>query len=388
MELSEQLREITRQCNGIEALVVDGRAKTEAAIGTLRARMDEMDQKLVRRALGAGYTASPSSIGSLSGSSLGSLVASSPELQAIAAGGAASWRGRVRIKAPSDLAALTTLSTATRDVLVPPDRMPAPIAPAQRRMTVRGLLTPGRTSSNAVQFVKETAFTNNAAPVSEGATKPETTFEFELDSEDVATIAHWTRASKQILDDSPMLSSYIDNRLRYGLAYAEEVQLLSGDGTLPNLHGLIPQATAYSAAFTPSSPTMLDTLGLALTQAEQAELPATGIVLNVVDWRRLTMLKNSQGDYLGSGPFSVDMPQLWGIPVVPTNAMSQDKFLVGAFGLAAQLFDREDATVEVSTEDQDNFVRNLVSIRCEARETLIVTRPAALIFGDFGNVSG
>jgi HK97 family phage major capsid protein len=298
MDLAEQLRDITRQCNHIEALVTDRGAKTEAAIGTLRARMDERDQKLIRRALGGGYTPSQA-IDGLSGRSLGAFVAAAPELAAIC-GNSASWRGRIRIKAPADLAALTTLSTATRDVLVAPDRLAAPVAPAQRRMTIRALLTPGRTSSNAIQFVRETAFENAAAAVSEGAVKPESSFAFELDSEDVATIAHWTKASKQILDDSPMLASYIDNRLRYGLAFAEEVQLLSGDGTLPNLHGLIPQASSYSAPFTPSLPTMLDTLGLALTQAEQGELPATGIVLNVVDWRRLTMLKNSQGDYLGS----------------------------------------------------------------------------------------
>jgi HK97 family phage major capsid protein len=67
--------------------------------------------------------------------------------------------------------------------------------------------------------------------------------------------------------------------------------------------------------------------------------------------------------------------------------MTVDKFLVGSFGLSAQLFDRQDAVVEISTEDADNWTKNLVTIRAEERLTLIVTRPAGLIYGDFGNVT-
>jgi HK97 family phage major capsid protein len=78
---------------------------------------------------------------------------------------------------------------------------------------------------------------------------------------------------------------------------------------------------------------------------------------------------------------------MWGRPVVSTPAMTNDKFLVGAFRLGAQIFDREDANVEISTEDADNFTKNMITIRGEERLVLVVYRPEAFIYGGFGLVT-
>lgn len=51
-----------------------------------------------------------------------------------------------------------------------------------------------------------------------------------------------------------------------------------------------------------------------------------------------------------------------------------------AFGLAAQLYDRQKATVELSTENSDNFRRNLVTIRGEERVALTVSRPETMVY--------
>lgn len=292
-------------------------------------------------------------------------------------------RGSVKV----EMKAVTSAAASAGD-LVEEDRRPGILMPGLRRLTVRDLITPGRTSSNAIQYVKETGFTNSAAVVSETVQKPESDLTFDLVTRTVATVAHWVHASKQILDDAPMLQSYIDGRLRYGLAYAEEVQLLNGDGTGENLSGLVTEATAYSAPITISGSTMLDTLRLAMLQAELAEFPATGQVLNPKDWARIELTKDTQGRYLIANPANSTQPRLWGLPVVSTQAMAEDDFLVGAFMLGAQVFDREDADVEISTEDRDNFVKNMVTIRAEERLALAVYRPEAFVYGDFGNISG
>lgn len=257
-----------------------------------------------------------------------------------------------------------------------------------RRMTVRDLLTPGTTDSNAIQYVQETGFVNNAAPVVEGAQKPESTLRLALRTVPVQVIAHFIHASKQILDDAPQLRSLIDFRLRYGLAYAEELQLLNGDGTGANLDGLIPNATAYSAPFVVTGETIIDKLRLAMLQAALAEYPATGHVLNPIDAARIELQKDDMGRYIIGNPSqAVGGLTLWGLPVVQTQAMTVDKFLTGAFQMGAQVFDREDANVEVSTEDRDNFIKNMVTIRGEERLALAIYRPEAFIYGDFGNVT-
>jgi HK97 family phage major capsid protein len=342
--------------------------------GNLRARLDEAEQKLVRRSGGNDPSAQHMTPGQMfiANDDVKKFMTERPS------------RGRVRM----DLATITTGNIgATRDVLVPPDRQGGFIALPQRRLTVRDLITPGRTSSNAVQYVRETGFTNRAAVVSEGAVKPESDITFELKTVPVATIAHVMRAAKQILDDAPALQSHIDGRLRYGVAYDEDTELLLGDGTGVHLFGIIPQATAYAGAFVPAQPTVIDTLRLAHLQSELALFPSTGQVLNPTDWARIELTKDTQGRYIFADVQGNATPRMWGRPVVSTPAMSVDKFLVGAFMLGAQIFDREDANVEISTEDQDNFVRNLVTLRGEERLALCVYRPEAFIYGDFGLVT-
>ena len=121
-------------------------------------------------------------------------------------------------------------------------------------------------------------------------------------------------------------------------------------------------------------------------QVALAEYPANGTVLNPIDWAYIEMLKDGEGRYLIGNPQGTISPSLWGLPVVATQAMGVDKFLTGAFDLAAQIFDRQDATVEVSTEDQDNFVKNKVTIRAEERLALAIYRPEALVYGDLGRI--
>ena len=83
-------------------------------------------------------------------------------------------------------------------------------------------------------------------------------------------------------------------------------------------------------------------------------------------------------------PLGLAGPLLWGLPVVATEAQAfEGRFLTGAFRTGAQLFDREDANVVISTENADDFEKNLISIRCEERVALAVKRPEAFIYGPF-----
>jgi len=295
-------------------------------------------------------------------------------------------RGRVDVTFNAAITSVTTDTDGAAGDLVQNTRLPGVVALPQRRMTVRDLLSPGRMDGSTLEYVKETGFTNNAAPVAENDVKPESSMKFDMVTTSAKVIAHWVKASRQILDDASQLQSIVDQRLRYGLAYVEEQQLLNGDGTGQNLLGIVPQASAYTAPITVSGATIIDQIRLALLQAELAEYPSTGIVMNPKDWTRVELLKDSQGRYIIGNPQGNAAASLWGIPVVTTQAMQEDKFLSGAFRLGAQLFDRWEARVEISTENQDDFIRNMVTILAEERLALAVYRPEAFVFGDFGNL--
>lgn len=295
--------------------------------------------------------------------------------------------GRVSVDTKAIISSLATDADGSAGDTLEPMRLPI-IAPVQRRLTIRDLLMPGRTSQSSIQYPKETGFTNSAATHTEtaGTAKPQSEIKFDIVTTSVTTIAHWVLATRQILDDSPMLQSYIDGRLRYGLGIVEEAQLLNGGGTGTDLNGIYTQATAMAANLAVvSAPTKMDVIRFAMLQAALAEFPPTGIVLHPTDWAGIETTKDTAGAYIIGDPSSSLQPRLWGLPVVATQAMTLDKFLVGSFGMAAQIFDREDANVTLSTEDDQNFRKNLVTILAEERLALAVYRPESFIKGDFSD---
>lgn len=272
-----------------------------------------------------------------------------------------------------------TSATASAGAAVAPDFRPEINMLGRRKLTVRDLMAPGTTKGNAITYIKQTGFTNNAAPVSETVKKPQSDIVLTAVVQAVITIAHYAKASVQILDDVPQLQSFIDSQLRYGLALVEETQLLKGSGVGLNLNGIYTQATAYAAPISIATPTRIDTLRLMMLQTMLALYPATGIVLHPSDWTAIELGKDTQGRYIIGDPQGTLSPSLWGLPVSESLSMTVNTALVGAFKSMSQIFDREDANVVISTENEDDFVRNMITIRAEERLASAVYRPEAFI---------
>lgn len=280
-----------------------------------------------------------------------------------------------------DFSKAVTSDSASAGSLITPQYLPGILTPGLRRLTVRDLLSQGRTTSNSIEYMRELQFTNNAAGVAENTLKPESDITFEAETANVRTIAHWMTASKQVLADAPMLESYIGNRLMYGLKLVEENQLLNGDGTGQNLEGVNTVATAFDTSLPAATATLADQLALAIYQVSLSEYDASGIVLNVKDWFDLCLLKDANGNYILGGPQALASKVLWGLPVVATNAQAQGTFTVGAFDLASQVWDREDANIAITPYNADNFVKNMVTILVEERLAVTHYRPAAIVTG-------
>jgi HK97 family phage major capsid protein len=255
----------------------------------------------------------------------------------------------------------------------------------KQRLFIRDIIGMGRTTSPAIFWVQKTGFTNNAAVVPENTTKPTSTITYETQITPVVTIAHLFKASKQILDDFAQLQSDVDNEMRYGLAYAEEQEILFGAGGAGNIEGIIPQATAFAPAFAPDARQEIDDIRLAILQAQLARLPATGIVLHHMDWAKIELTKDSTGGYLLANPLALAGPRLWGLPVVSTEVEEfEGNLLVGAFQAGATFYVREDANVVIATTNGTDFEKNMITIRCEERGALAVKVPEAFVYGAFG----
>ncbi len=348
---------LTEQAKGLADEALTG-------LNVVREQLAQIEQKLVARPGGDGVEAK----------SFGEQVIDSAEFKSFATAG---YRGNMRVEL-KEITAADGVARSQRETDI--------VSMPQRRMTVRDLLTVIRTTSASIDYVKQTTRTNAAATVAESAAKPYSDYVWTETNVPVRVIAHLAKVTRQALDDVTQLRGEIESEMRYGLRYTEEVQLLSGDGNAPNLNGLITQATAFSAPVNPAgTETMLDNIRLGLLQAELALYETDGIILNPGDWALIELLKDSAGGYIFTNPQQMTQPRLWGKPVVSTPAMTVDKFLVGGFK-EQRVYDRMQPEVLISSENVDDFEKNLYTMRCEERIALAVRRPGALIYGDFGNV--
>jgi HK97 family phage major capsid protein len=354
----------------IDGTQVFAKVKTlEEQKAVLEARLLDLEQKWLTRGPG-GAAARPKSVGEQ--------FCESEEWKEFATKG----RTAKLTSKPFAVKNITSITSSAGGGVIP-EYLPTPVIPPFQPLTVRDLLDTGTTESNLIEWVRELVFTNNADVVSEGVLKAQSNITYERLNVPVTTIAHYFRASKQILADFKQLATLINNRATFGLKQAEETQILFGDGTGENLQGIVPQATGYAFAGPTTNDTQIDVIRHAMLQVQLAFYPTTGIVMSPTDWHNLTLTKDTLHRYLYANPGSTTPAMLWGVPVVECFNFQPGDFMVGAFKLAATLFDREQAQILVSTEDQDNVIRNLVTILCEERLALAVTRPAAFIYGAF-----
>lgn len=271
----------------------------------------------------------------------------------------------------------------------------------RRELTLRDLISVRQTGSDTVEFVRQTARTNAAAPTAEATTaalptqdgstgplveaagggyKPEGGFTFAKVTATVKTIAEWVPATKRGIADAAQLRGLIDEELRDGLREVEEDQVLLGDGTGENLTGILEtsgiQSQAYSATVTGLDPLLETTLKAKTKVRTVGRTRPNAFLLNPADWEAIQLArlaKNPANEATGDG-----VPTLHGLPVVESDAITAGVGLVANFRKAV-LWDREQAMVSMTDSHADFFIRNLVAVLAEERVAFGVIRPAAFV---------
>ena len=273
------------------------------------------------------------------------------------------------------------------DTTVAPQRNASIVAGAFQPFSMESLLPSTTTSSNAIEFTRENAFTNNAAEAAEGAQKAESSLTWTLVNMPVSTVAHWIKISKQLAADAPALAAYVDTRMRYGVNQKVDIQVVVGDGTAPNISGTYDSgnytAHGYANAALGSTLKKLVLIRKIMADLYAAGYPADAIVLNPADWAtiEIELFTTAAGQTL----YSVNeagQARLFGIPVIQALGMAADTFQVGRFSEAYMIYNREGVVVEMSDSDGDNFQKNLITLRAERRLALATEKPAAVRGGD------
>lgn len=270
----------------------------------------------------------------------------------------------------------TTMTTTAGFAPYPP-RLPRIVLTPLRRPVVADLIPNTPTGDPTIIWMEETTFTNNAAMVAQGATKPEAALAYTQRSTPVEKLAVTLPVTDEQLADVPQIRNLIDNRLTTMIQLVEETQLLTGNGSTPQLLGFLNKPSILSTAKAAGEDNP-DAILRAITNVDSVTgfANTSGIVMHPLNWLNIRLLRTTEGLYIWGHP-SVEGPaRLWGLPVVPTPAITQDTALLGDFALYSELFRRQTLVLDVGWIN-DDFTKNLRRIRLEERLALVIYRANA-----------
>ena len=302
-------------------------------------------------------------------------------IEAIAKGNARSASFEVK-------ADMTVAADFTGEV-IPADRVAGYKFDPTRSTHIRNLIPQGSTSSDVVRFVKESGYSNGAATAAEGATIGQSDFDMTASDANVRKIATYFRISEEMLADTPQLTSYLSARAPEKLLSVEDTQILSGNGSAPNLSGIITDAADFDVssggAFYQSveAANEFDVLIAALNQLALSNYDADYIMLHPTDFHKILLLKDSNNSYLKDQVYAGLQPAFMGVPVVVNTAITAGTFLCGNFGVGTQLWVRDNVGVEFFREDGTNVRDGFVTVRVSERIALTNYLPNAFVNGTF-----
>ena len=275
--------------------------------------------------------------------------------------------------------------------VIPADRVAGYKFDPTRPVHIRQLIPQGSTSSDVIRFVKESGYSNGSATVAEGATLAQSDFDMTASDSNVRKIGCYFRISEEMLSDTPQLTSYISARAPEKLLNVEDNQILSGNGTAPNLSGIITDAADFDVssggAFYQSveAANEFDVLVASLNQLALSNYQASYILLHPTDFHKILLLKDSQNNYLKDQVYSGLQPNFMGVPVIINNAISSGSFLCGNFNVGTQLWIRDNVNVEFFREDGTNVRDGFVTVKVSERIALTNYLPNAFVNGSFSS---
>ncbi|WP_372972425.1 phage major capsid protein [Marinobacter sp.] len=319
--------------------------------------------------------ATPAGYGKTSRKSVVSDALEAPEMKALQAGKSKS----AVIPAAISIKTLVgdTAGVGDDGYDVQPQRAPEAMYNApRRRLSLLDVMQAIQVNSGSFEFVRLDGFTNASDyQVQQGDEKSEQAMPNELVTSNIATLAAVLPASEQVLQDAPLLQRFIQSQLMYGVREKYERELIAGAGGTGQISGLLTEATPYA----PTTGTEgADAIGEAIAQLELGGWNAGLVILNPNDWQVIRSERAAtDGQYVAGGWNQPAAPNVWGVPVVTSSAVTEGTAIVMDPTQAAML-DRMQARLEFGYVN-DGFAANVITARCEMRGGLAVFSPSAVL---------
>lgn len=360
--MSDQL---TQTITGLQSELKTWMGRNDARVNRLQEQLDALDLKKQLPSIGGG-----------SSKTLGEMI-----VKGFLDGRDGFDRhGRTKFEVKSN-PFLESKAVLTTGIVTPESMAQIGAARASYGAVRRALRTVPMTGASVFK-IKETVNGWQASPQTEGSSKYESTTTLSAETISAKTIATWVEASKQATDDVEGLAEFLNSSLVWAVEKELEEQILFGNNVGENLNGMDTVATAFDSTILSASAgwQRADVLAAAGTQIEEAGFMPTHFVIGPRDFYSLSTEKDDEGRYILGSPRSQFSRSIWGLPIIVSPAMTAGQFI--AFDAGQVVFRlRQDLTVDVSESHAENFVKNLLTWRCEMRGALVVMHAGAVVSG-------
>ena len=283
--------------------------------------------------------------------------------------------GQVSSTLPYSVNNLKTLFATSAGLAAETTRSGLLVLDAQRQPNILDVIPSTPTTQAAFVYLEESTFTNNAAEAAEGAQFGEAAFVLTETTSTVRKIAVGVPTTDEQLADEPMVSGYLADRLEFMLRQRLDSQLLVGNGSAPNLRGVL-NVSGIQTTAKGSDPTF-DAAYTALNLVQSTGRAEPSIfIFHPNDWAAIRTTRTSDGLYILGNPSESGTPRLWGLPVVTSTACTENTGICmdTSFSILAE---REGINIATGFVD-DDFSKGRVHVRGTLRAAFAVTRPAAV----------
>ena len=251
----------------------------------------------------------------------------------------------------------------------------------QRALFTRSVIPTRPCTSDKVDFWRQTVNTNLAAPVATGAVKPTSVLSLERVETPVQQIAHISEPlDRSLMFDVPQLTEWLQFQLRLNVLLAEENQIVNGNGTAPNLRGILNTVGILTQAKGADSIPVAIFKGMTNVRLQNFEPDAT--VMHPTDWQKIRTLQDANGNFIAATITETDPDRLFGKLVIKSPVIAAGTAIVGQFAYA-RVWDRGDAELEYTPSGllgagaTEIWSRNQYVWRAGERIAFAVLRPAA-----------
>jgi HK97 family phage major capsid protein len=247
---------------------------------------------------------------------------------------------------------------------------------ATRPIQLLDLLPGGNTTQSAIVYMEETTFTPAAAETAEGSAFPEAALAYTERNVPVRKIPVFIPVTDEQLEDVGQVQGLLNQRLPFFVMQRLDGQILNGNGTAPNLFGILNVSGIQTQARgTDPAP---DAAYKALVKCRvTGRANPNAFIFHPTDWQNIRLLRTADGIYIFGNPSDPGPDRLWGLPVAQSDAGSAGTAVAGDFAGFSQLVERRGITIKVSDSHSDFFIKGTQAIRADYRCAIVWYRPAA-----------